>query len=254
MRLSLMVLAYLKRSPAKMKHNSLTVASMIRRLSKLLKTDSGKHSSLNWEDRTPFLGLLICSGMGKMMPHIYLILAGLATSRVVSLSLGSPLTLTTITNVSVSDVANCNSLPDRMLLIRSFKHLGSLLAARATYICDANQYGNPPLNQCREVLKQMSNQRNFKSYGDSTIAGKDVDIPLPAYYFSSKLSRKRYLAQLTLLDDRSCVIEVFTRREGQIDVMEPIELRKKVASLLNKCIKPSTQGYSPEGGIGSSLG
>ena len=126
--------------------------------------------------------------MGKMFPHIYLILASLAASRVVSLSLGSPLTLTTLANVSVSDVANCNSLPSRMLPIRSFKHLGSLLAARATYTCDARQYGNPPLNQCREVLKQMSNARNFRTYGDGTIAGKDVDIPLPAYYFSSEVS------------------------------------------------------------------
>ena len=100
----------------------------------------------------------------------------------------------------------------------------------------------------------MSNERNFRTYGDGTIAGKDVDIPLPAYYFSGKLSRKRHPAQLTLLGDRSCIIEVFTQREGQIDVMEPLELKGKVAALLNKCIRPSTQGYSPEGGIGSSLG
>ena len=189
-----------------------------------------------------------------MIPRLSLILAGLAASRVVSLLLGSPLTLTSLANVSVSDLANCNFLPDRMLPISSFKHLGSLLAARATYKCDANLYGNPPLNQCREVLKQMSHVRDFRTYGDGTIAGQDVDIQLPAYYFSSKLSRKRHLAQLTLLGDRRCIIEVFTQREGQTDVMEPLELKSKVAALLNKCVKPSTQGYNPEGGIGSSLG
>ena len=189
-----------------------------------------------------------------MTPRIYLILAGLAASRVASLSLVYPLTLTTLANVSVSDVANCNSLPSRMLPIRSFKHLGSLSAARATYTCDARQYGSPPLSQCREVLKQLSNGRNFKTYGDGTIAGKDVDIPLPAYYFSSKLSRKRHLAQLTLVGDRSCIIEVFTQREGQIDVMEPIDLRKKITALLRKCNGSPAEGYSPEGGIGSSLG
>ena len=247
-------LAYLKRSPANMKHESLTVASIIRRLSKLFKTDSAKHSILNWEDRTPFLGLLICSGMGKMIPHIYLILAGLAASRVVSLSLGSPLTLTPLANVSMSDVMNCNSLPSRMLPIRSLKHLGSLLAARATYTCDATQYGSPPLNQCREALRQMSNERNFRTYGDGTTAGEDVDMPLPAYYFSSKLRRKRHLAQLTLVGERSCIIQVFTQREGQVDVIEPIEMKNKVTALLNKCIRPSTQGYRPEGGIGSFLG
>ena len=212
-----------------------------------------KKSPLNWKDRTPFHGLLICSGMGKMIPRIYLILASLASSRVASLSLVYPLTLTTLANVSVSDVANCNSLPSRMLPIRSFKHLGSLLAARASYTCDATLYGNPPLSQCRDVLKQMPNGRNFKTYGDGTISGRDVDIPLPAYYFSSKLSRKRHLAPLTLVGDRSCIIEVFTQREGQIDMMEPIDLRKKINALLKKCNGPPAHG-SPEGGIGSSVG
>ena len=192
--------------------------------------------------------------MGRMIPLVYLILAGLAASRVASLSLGSPLSLITLTNVSVSDAAIRNSVLSQMLPIRSFKHLGSLSAARTTYQCDANQYGNPPLNQCREVLKQMSHARDFRTYGEGTIAGKDVDIPLPAYYFSSKLSGKRHLAQLTLLGDRSCIIEVFTQREGQIDVIVPLDLRSKVVALLNKCVKPSTQGYNPEGGIGSSLG
>ena len=84
-----------------------------------------------------------------------------------------------------------------MVAICSFKHRGSLLAARATFDCDGNQYGYPPLIQCREVLKQMPNERGFRTYGDRNIAGGNVDIPLPAYYFSSKLSRKRHLARLT---------------------------------------------------------
>ena len=35
----------------------------------------------------------------------------------------------------------------------------------------------------------MSNDGSFKTYGDRTIAGKDVDVPLPARYFSRKQSR-----------------------------------------------------------------
>ena len=44
------------------------------------------------------------------------------------------------------------------------------------------------------------------------------------------------------------------QREGQIDVTEPVYLKKKIAYLLNKCVVPSTQGYLPEGGIGQDLG
>ncbi|KAM0806155.1 hypothetical protein BDR22DRAFT_883884 [Usnea florida] len=134
---------------------------------------------------------------------------------------------------------NRNSLPNRMFAIYSFKHLDSLLAARATFTCDGNQYGYPPLIQCREVLKYMPNVRGFKTYGDGTIAGRNVDIPLPAYYFSN---------------DRKCIIEVFTQTEGQIDVTEPMYLKKKINYLLNKCVGPSTQGYLPEGGLGQHLG
>ena len=68
-----------------------------------------------------------------MIPPIYLIFAGLAVSRVASLSLVSPQTLTTLANISVSDTAfnKSNSTtrtenPSRgMLSIFSFKHLGS---------------------------------------------------------------------------------------------------------------------------------